>query len=379
MSVLVVCLRINDASGRDGLENIGYVTGEEEIESLVSVIGMEDPENSQVNCLLEALKVSKELKSVGENVEIAMVSGRTGSRIVDSDESLARQMDLVIEELKPDSAILVIGSIEEERLIPIIESRIRIDAVDRVIVRQIHDLESKYYLVKRFLADDELRSTVLVPMGVVLTILPILSYLVDIRTTFAIITAVLGMFILYKALDIDDYILILPVRISENLYSGRVSVVTYVVAIGLILIGFFIGIANAPTSVDGGVSVVSLMGFVHYSIPGIALGGLVMGLGKALDRVIINKEVQTAHINLIFGIVSTAIVVRGFSSYFLQEQGVIGGIGLGSTSILGLIQIGPLLWTSEEHLAMFVGMGVIISVIGIKIAPRIREIQMNTK
>ena len=71
--------------------------------------------------------------------------------------------------------------------------------------------------------------------------------------------------------------------------------------------------------------------------------------------------------------------MRGFSSYFLQEQGVIGGIGLGSTSILGLIQIGPLLWTSEEHLAMFVGMGVIISIIGIKIAPRIREIQMNTK
>ena len=109
----------------------------------------------------------------------------------------------------------MIGSIEEERLIPILESRIRIDAVDRVIVRQIHDLESRYYLAKRFLADDELRSTVLVPMGVVLTILPILSYLVDIRTTFVVITTILGIFVLYKALDVDDHIAILPARILK--------------------------------------------------------------------------------------------------------------------------------------------------------------------
>ncbi|HIJ13003.1 MAG TPA: DUF373 family protein [Halobacteriales archaeon] len=379
MSVLVVCLDVNEGGNRDSSEDSRYVVGQGEIEELVSIVGLEDPENSHVNCLLEALKVTKELEQAGEKVEVAVVSGRSGVILSETDNSLARQLDLLLEEVKPDSAILVIGSIEQERLIPILESRIRIDAVDRVIVRQIHDLESKYYLAKRFLADDELRSTILVPMGVVLTILPILSYLVDIRTTFAIITAIIGVFVLYKALDIDESIAIIPTKIREMLYSGRVSVVTYVVGVGLILVGVFIGLVNMPTSEDVGGSVTSLMGFIHNSIPWVALGGLVMSLGKTLDRVIRNKQVQTAHINLIFGIISTAIVIRGFSSYFLQQQGVIGAIGLAKTKIAGLIEIGPLVWTAEEHLAIFVGLGILVSVVGIKMAPRIRKMQSKAK
>tara|TARA_Y100000590_G_scaffold146868_1_gene168709 strand:+ start:153 stop:1292 length:1140 start_codon:yes stop_codon:yes gene_type:complete len=379
MSVLVVCLDVNEGGNRDSSEDSRYVVGQGEIEELVSIVGLEDPENSHVNCLLEALKVTKELEQAGEKVEVAVVSGRSGVILSETDNSLARQLDLLLEEVKPDSAILVIGSIEQERLIPILESRIRIDAVDRVIVRQIHDLESKYYLAKRFLADDELRSTILVPMGVVLTILPILSYLVDIRTTFAIITAIIGVFVLYKALDIDESIAIIPTKIREMLYSGRVSVVTYVVGVGLILVGVFIGLVNMPTSEDVGGSVTSLMGFIHNSIPWVALGGLVMSLGKALDSVIRNKQVQTAHINLIFGIISTAIVIRGFSSYFLQQQGVIGAIGLAKTKIAGLIEIGPLVWTAEEHLAIFVGLGILVSVVGIKMAPRIRKMQSKAK
>jgi putative membrane protein len=379
MSVLVVCVDVNDGGNRDGSGEAQYIVGQEEIESLVYIVGLEDPENSQVNCLLEALKVTKELENAGEKVEVAIVSGRAGAMVSDSSKSLARQLDLLIEEIKPDSAILVIGSIEEERLIPILESRIRIDAVDRVIVRQIHDLESRYYLAKRFLADDELRSTILVPMGVVLTILPILSYLVDIRTTFVVITTVLGVFVVYKALDIEDNIAILPTKVRETLYSGRVSVVTYVVAVGLILVGIFIGVVNMPTSGDGGKSLTSLMGFVHYGIPWVALGGVVMSLGKALDRIIRSRQVKTAHINLIFGIISTAVVIRGFSSYFLQQQNVIGAFGLGKIRIAGLVEIGPLIWTAEEHLAILVGLGILVSVVGIKVAPRIRKMQNKAK
>ena len=224
MSVLVVYLDVNEGGNRDSSEESQYLVGQEEVEELVSIVGLEDPENSQVNCLLEALKVTKELEHAGERAEVAVVSGRSGAIVSETDRSLARQLDLLLEEVKPDSAVLVIGSIEQERLIPILESRIRIDAVDRVIVRQIHDLESKYYLAKRFLADDELRSTILVPMGVVLTILPILSYLVDVRTTFAVITAILGVFVLYKALDIEDDIYVVSNLI--RLFSKTVSSLT---------------------------------------------------------------------------------------------------------------------------------------------------------
>ena len=64
MSVLVVCVDVSDGGNRDGSGEAQYIVGQEEIESLVFIVGQEDPENSQVNCLLEALKVTKELEEI---------------------------------------------------------------------------------------------------------------------------------------------------------------------------------------------------------------------------------------------------------------------------------------------------------------------------
>ena len=58
MSVLVVYLDVNEGGNRDSSEESQYLVGQEEVEELVSIVGLEDPENSQVNCFLEALKVT---------------------------------------------------------------------------------------------------------------------------------------------------------------------------------------------------------------------------------------------------------------------------------------------------------------------------------
>ncbi|MEF8784467.1 MAG: DUF373 family protein, partial [Haloarculaceae archaeon] len=139
MSTLVVCLhRGAPLPGADP-----PVVGRSAVESLVTAVGVEDPEDSRVNCLLEGLRVADDIS----DATVAVISG-TGEA-VSADRQVARQIDDLVAELDPDSAVVVVDSAEDERLVPIIESRLAVDAVDRVVVRQARDIESTYYLLKQ--------------------------------------------------------------------------------------------------------------------------------------------------------------------------------------------------------------------------------------
>ena len=141
MSTLVVYVDRDGGTGHDE-----PVVGWEAVQALVTDVGLKDPEDSRVNCLLEALHVSRDLRDSGEEAIVAVVSG--GGDGINSDRAIARQTDRLVAEHDIDAAIAVTDSAGDERLVPIIESRVRVDGVDRVVVRQSHDIESTYYLLK---------------------------------------------------------------------------------------------------------------------------------------------------------------------------------------------------------------------------------------
>ncbi len=150
MTTLVVCIDRDSPATAACL-----VVGRDAVESLITRTGVVDPEVSRVNCLLEGLAVADELEAEESAPVLAVVGG--GSDSVGSDREIASQIDSLVAEHNPDSAVVVVDSADDERLVPIIESRDQVDAVDRVVVRQARDIESTYYLLKQFLADEELR------------------------------------------------------------------------------------------------------------------------------------------------------------------------------------------------------------------------------
>ena len=271
MTTLVLCVDRADDIGR----TVGVsmpVDGWDAVRSLVTEVGLADPEDSTVNCLLEALRVTRDLRSADEEAVVAVVSG-AGDTAVNADRSVAAQVDDLLDRYAPDSAIIVTDSADDERLVPIVESRLPVDSVDRVVVRQARDIESTYYLLKQFLADEELRSTVLVPLGIGLLLLPVLLVRFSLGVALAGLASLLGAAVLYKGLAIDDHLARLPDQIRDALYSGQVSVVTYAVAVGLALVGLFLGgLAISPVADD--VVLVPVMQFFYSSIPGLVLAHL---------------------------------------------------------------------------------------------------------
>jgi len=247
---------------------------------------------------------------------------------------------------------------------PVIESRLQVDGVDRVVVRQARDIESTYYLLKQFLADEELRTTVLVPLGISLLLVPALLLWFSPAVALAGLAALLGGAVLYKGLGIDEYVGRLPEVSRELLYSGQVSLVTYVTAAGLTIVGVVSGgiaVTPLPESVSGGIAVTPLpesvapiviAGFLHSSSPWLTGAAVTAATGRLIDRWIADEPLPTAMLSLPAGLLAVGIIARGFTGYLLTVEVTVGSVGL----------------SPIQRLAVFVAGGILVSLLGVKLA-----------
>ena len=364
MSTLVVYVDRDGGIGHDG-----PVVGWEAVQALVTDIGLEDPEDSRVNCLLETLHVARDLRDGGEKAVVAVVSG--GADDINSDRAIARQTDELIAEYDLDAAVVVTNSAGDERLVPIIESRVRIDAVDRVVVRQSHDIQSTYYLLKQFLGDEELRGTVLVPIGAALLAFPMLLLLADnVAVALSAIAGVIGLFLLYKGLGVDDFVSTLPIRIRNAFYSGQVSLVTYVVGAGLALIGVFAGGISAAGT--GGGDLLLGLRFLFDSVPWFATAALAAATGRLIDELLAEEGVSSALMNLPFGVVAIGLVIRGFTGYFLERAGVFDSFAVPAFEV-GPVAVEGFVVSIWGRLVFYVATGVLVSLVGVFFTSRMTD------
>jgi len=371
VTTLVCCVdRDNDIGRIAGVRP--PVTGWEAVRSLVTDVGLADPEDSSVNSLLETLRVARDLRDGDEEAVVAVVSGASDS-VVGADRAVALQLDDLIAEYDLDRAVVVIDSAEDERLVPVVESRLNVDSVDRVVVRQARDIESTYYLLKQFLADEELRQTILVPVGLAFVAFPALALTYSPAVGAATITAVIGMFLLYKGFGIDDVLTDLATQTRDALYSGNVSVVTYVVAGGLTLVGVFVGALAASDlgNVEG--VVLPAMRFAYTAVPWLTTAGVTASVGRILDEALTDdRTLSSSSINVPFVVASVALVVRGFSGYFLERAGIFDRFTVPATNV-GAVTIESFTLGTGERLAVFVLAAVLLAVAGVQVAAFLTE------
>jgi putative membrane protein len=367
VSTLVACLYRESA-----LDAEAPVVGTDAVERLVTTIGVDDPEDSRVNCILEGLRVARDLD---DEAVLAVLSGTEG---VSGERAIARQVDGLVAEYDPDSAVVVVDSAEDERLVPIVESRIPVDAVDRVVVRQARDIESTYYLLKQFLADEQLRKTVLVPVGAALLVFPaLLIVLESIILATSAIAAVVGLFLIYKGLRIDSALVSLSGGVRDALYAGKVSLVTYVVALGLALVGVFVGALGASRLETTG-DLLLVLEFTHGSVPWLTGAALIASAGRLLDEFIREEdELGSAYINLPFVAVAVGLAVRGFAAYFLQVSGTTDPVRIPSLAV-GSRQLDAFTIAPGTHLALFILGSIVVSLVGVRVASYVSNAEYGT-
>ena len=352
--LLVLCVDLDDDLGRKtGLQT--PVIGRETIERAAVDLATADPEGSDVNVLFQGIHQYDKLshdQAVDEDIAVAAVTGVDGGD-VEANRVIGEEVDRVLAGLSTGeniNTIVITDGAQDESILPVIRSRVPIDSVRRVVVRQAQDLESIYYTMKQVLADSETRGTILVPLGILLLIYPFVTIasLFDVpgAVVLGIISGLLGLYTLSRGLGIEDVLDDIVARTRDILYEGRVTFITYVAAIALIIVGGFRGYALLELVRKASPEITLVLGaaaFIHGSVQWFAAAGVTSSLGQVTDEYL-SDRFRWRYLNAPFYVGAISIVLYVVSGFFLPQGAAAGqsfsltqlAVGLTAGTLLGV-------------------------------------------
>ncbi|MGA7860815.1 MAG: DUF373 family protein [Thermoplasmata archaeon] len=329
---LVVCVDRDDDIGRKtGLH--GPIIGRSAVLEAAGKLGTADPEDTDTNALFGGLRLYDELKEEEEEVEVVALTGSAKVGVV-SDRLIAEQLDQVLKDHPAEAAYFVSDGAEDEYLLPILSSRIRIDGVRRVVVRQAPGIESTYYTVVRALKDPKLRAKTVLPFALVLIVLGLAAAAGQLVWGFIGLLLLIGIYLIFWTFDIDEAIIDSVTSASADIRQGAIAFGFGLFAIGVIGAGFLEGYnAYLPTAAN---NLDKLLSFFLAAMVWWLVGGMIWETGRAIRR-----YVAKGHIPRSYPIAVLSIISLGFVAYGITYLvGYIEGLLAGPTLVLILASIG---------------------------------------
>jgi putative membrane protein len=339
--LLVLCIDLDDDLGRKtGVET--PVVGREAVENAAVALATTDPEDSDSNVLFEGLHIHDDITD--KQVEVAAVTGVESGGVA-ANRKVGEEIDQILAGLATGeeiSALVVTDGAQDESVIPVIRSRLPIDGVRRVVVRQAQNLESIYYTMKQVLDDPETRGTILVPLGILLLIYPLAEIAAELgvpgAAVFGVISALLGLYVLFRGLGLERTIDETVARARHGLYAGRVMLITSVVAAALLAIGGVRGMGTLDAQSSATLSAIEVLAaFTVGAIPWFAAAGITSSVGRITDTYLAERF-RWRYLNAPFYILAIAAVLHAVSAFLLGEVTLsYMAIALTAGTLLGLI------------------------------------------
>ena len=290
-----------------------------------NTLALADPEDSDVNAIFSAVKIYDELTAKGEETAIAVIAGNH-LHMIEGDRRIARSLEQVVNETQATNCILVTDGAEDEYVIPIIQSKIPVSSIRRVIVNQMPNLEGTYYILKKLLDDPKISRMIFIPIGLAMLLYAI-TYLIGWPGAATIIVVgVIGSYLLYKGFGFDELLHGITDALRMSLSRGRFSFITYTMTILMIVIGFsagFMSILKYYSADNSGGIATYPMTFIFGSIEWLILAGLVLSVGIIIDVYSNERENLGKVIVFPFFVAAIGLILYGASVYYLI---VISGI-----------------------------------------------------
>ncbi len=313
---LVLCVdRDDDIGFKAGIE--GPIVGRDACLRAANALGLVDAEDSDVNALFETVRIFDELSGRGENVAIAVISGNH-TNLLEGDRRIASSLDTILVETGAASCILVSDGAEDEYVLPIIQSRVPVSSVRRVVVSQMPNLEGTYYILKKLLDDPKVSRIVLVPLGLAM-ILYAAAYLLGYpEEATIVVVCVIGIYLLFKGLGIDEVFQYFVSSLQASLRGGRFTFVSYIAAILMVLVGVVMGFSSYLQYYTSSGLFFQLLAFIYGAITWFTASGLVASVGKIIDSFLNERVGVRRAIVLPFFVLAIGAIAYGASIYILS-------------------------------------------------------------
>ncbi|MGC8998651.1 MAG: DUF373 family protein [Candidatus Bathyarchaeia archaeon] len=222
-------------------------------------LALKDPEEPDANAMFEAIRVYDRL--IGENkpdevFEIATISGSEFGSI-SADRKIVAELGEVLQSFPASEIILVTDGYSDEAVLPLIESRVPVSSVRRIVVKHSESIEETAALFSRYfkmiLENPKYSRIALGLPGLLFLILGVLAIFGLVHYYLMAFIIVLGTYMFIKGFGVDKMVKKAYIWMKE--YSPpplpvQISVFSALAGILCVGIGFYLGYDEASPYVD---------------------------------------------------------------------------------------------------------------------------------
>jgi putative membrane protein len=256
--ILILCVdRDGDLEAKAGIKTplLGRTAN---LDAAVS-LALRDPEESDANAMFEAVRLYDRLQNEKQPAEVFEVATISGSERggVGADRKLVAELSSLLESFSANEVILVTDGYSDEAVLPLVESRVPVSSVRRIVVKHNESIEETAALFSRYMKliweNPRYARLALGIPGLLFFLYGVLSIIPGAVNYYLIaIVLILGGVLLFKGFGVD--------RGARNLYKWAkeysppplpVQISNYSIIAGIlcVAVSVYLGASSANTNV----------------------------------------------------------------------------------------------------------------------------------
>jgi len=364
--ILVLCVdRDDDLEVKAGVKT--PVIGREENLNAAVALALRDPEEPDANAMFEAVRLYDRLKSESDLEEVFEIATISGSELggVGADRKIVAELNELLGFFPAGEVILVTDGYSDQAVLPLVESRVPVSSVSRIVVKHSESIEETAALFTRYLKmimENPRYSRIALGLpGLLILILGVLSIFNLLYFYWIAFVFVLSAFMLVKGFGVD--------RIVKNIYQWvkeytppplQVQISNYATVAGALctVVGVYLGWTNAaafianitaPPDVAGWFSILpQIAAFFIKGSMDLIVGGICVTLSGRAIRWYLERDARLLrNAALIVSIAWSRWILDGTSDVLIRPEmgyeklifSIIVGILIGVASILVIFVI----------------------------------------
>jgi len=364
--ILVLCVdRDDDLEVKAGVKT--PVIGREENLNAAVALALRDPEEPDANAMFEAVRLYDRLKSESDLEEVFEIATISGSELggVGADRKIVAELNELLGFFPAGEVILVTDGYSDQAVLPLVESRVPVSSVSRIVVKHSESIEETAALFTRYLKmimENPRYSRIALGLpGLLILILGVLSIFNLLYFYWIAFVFVLSAFMLVKGFGVD--------RIVKNIYQWvkeytppplQVQISNFATVAGALctVVGVYLGWTNAaafianitaPPDVAGWFSILpQIAAFFIKGSMDLIVGGICVTLSGRAIRWYLERDARLLrNAALIVSIAWSRWILDGTSDVLIRPEmgyeklifSIIVGILIGVASILVIFVI----------------------------------------
>lgn len=327
--ILILCVDRDDDLGAKTEIKTPVVGRDENLNAAVA-LALRDPEEPDANAMFEAVRVHNRLKDESRPGEIFQIATISGSELggVGADRKIVAELNELLLSFPASEVILVTDGYSDEAVLPLVESRVPVSSVRRIVVKHSKSIEETAALFTRYLRllieNPRYSRMALGIPGLLFVILGVFSFYGLLPQFWIAFVFVLGAILLVKGFGID--------KTARNFYRlirefspppliEQISNFSAIVGILCVVVSVYLGWTNASPHApqDMALWINSLPELAGYFIEGcmnlIVVGICVILLGRTI-QMYFEHDARLLHN-------SALIVLIGWSRWILEGTSAI--------------------------------------------------------